>query len=222
MKSAKQPITDNKIAVIDYGMGNLQSIYNAFEAIGEKVSIIDTPAALSDASSIVLPGVGAFGDGMSNLRNSGMLEALNEQVIKRGKPFLGICLGMQFLADCSYENGVHEGLGWISGSVKRIQPEDKRFKVPHMGWNDVEIINNEGVFANIEGNPVFYFVHSYHFEVVGGSAQTVTSTCWHGATITASVQSGNIYGVQFHPEKSQQAGIAVLTNFRELVLKENA
>jgi glutamine amidotransferase len=221
MSSAQEKAEDSRIVMIDYGMGNLQSIYNAFEAIGEKVHITDKPGELASASAIILPGVGAFSDGMRNLRQSGMVDALNEEVGVRGKPYFGICLGMQFLALKSHEDGLHDGLGWIDGVVKRIEPTDKQVKVPHMGWNDVAVVRKDGLFAGLEDNPVFYFVHSYHLEVENGSSHVVTSTCQHGITITASVQKDNIFGVQFHPEKSQQAGLAVLRSFRDMV-KGNA
>lgn len=205
------------IAIVDYGMGNLRSVSNAFEAIGQEVRITHDPCPLKDASAIVLPGVGAFGDGMRNLHTNHMVDALHEEVIVKKKPYLGICLGLQFLAEKSFEHGCHEGLGWINGVVKKISPDSKRFKVPIMGWNDVQIANGNSLFADLEDRPVFYFVHSYCLEVKEASSDIITSTCWHGTTITASVQVENIYAVQFHPEKSQKAGLRLLENFVKII-----
>ena len=201
------------IAVIDYGASNLRSVDNAFKAIGCEVNITCVPADLEKASAIVLPGVGAFGDGMKMLKKLDLIVALNEQVIGYQKPYLGICLGLQFLAEKSLEYGVHEGLGWIDGIVQKIVPESHRFRIPHIGWNEVEMQHNNPLFRNIDAIPVFYFVHSYQLVAKGDSVNVITSTCWHGTTITASVQKNNIYAVQFHPEKSQQNGLNILRNF---------
>ncbi|MBI3087386.1 MAG: imidazole glycerol phosphate synthase subunit HisH [Candidatus Omnitrophica bacterium] len=201
------------IAIVDYGMGNLKSVANAFEAIGSPARLVTRPEELREAAAIVVPGVGAFGDGMRNLRARGFVEALEEEVRRKGKPYLGICLGMQFLADVSFEHGEHAGLGWIRGAVKRLEPDDRRFKVPHMGWNDLRLIRDSALFADLPGEPVFYFVHSYHVEVAPEEAGAVTATCWHGADVTAAVQKEQIFGVQFHPEKSQQVGLHLLKNF---------
>ena len=201
------------IAVIDYGASNLRSVDNAFKAIGCEVNITCVPADLEKASAIVLPGVGAFGDGMKMLKKLDLITALNEQVIGYQKPYLGICLGLQFLAEKSLEYGTHKGLGWIDGIVQKIVTGEHRFRIPHIGWNEVDIQHNNPLFRNIDTTPVFYFVHSYQLVAEGDSVNVITSTCWHGTTITASVQKDNIYAVQFHPEKSQQSGLNVLKNF---------
>ena len=138
------------IAVIDYGAGNLRSVLNAFEAIGREARVVDDPAGLAKASAIVLPGVGAFGDGMARLRRLGLVEALNEQVLNHKKPYLGICLGLQFLAHESFEHGSHEGLGWIGGTVQRIGPQDGRYRVPHIGWNAVQIERSSALFDGLD------------------------------------------------------------------------
>jgi glutamine amidotransferase len=205
------------IAIIDYGAGNLRSVVNAFEAIGQKPRVTGDPGDLAAASAIVLPGVGAFGDGMKTLRQMNMIEALNDQVIGKKKPYLGICLGLHFLAQNSYEHGIHEGLGWIAGSVQRIVPGDDKCRIPHMGWNNIHLQRPCPLFEGLEAEPTFYFVHSYHLVVEEGWSEVVTSTCWHGITITASVQKDNIHAVQFHPEKSQRNGLTVLENFVKLI-----
>jgi len=205
------------IAVVDYGVGNLRSVANALAAIGCPARITGDAADLRAAAAIVLPGVGAFGDGIRNLRERGLVEPLAEEVLGRGKPFLGICLGLQLLARASVEFGPHDGLGWIDAEVREIVPEAEGFKVPHMGWNDVRVLRETPLFAGLGDAPVFYFVHGYHVVVSDASAGVVGSTCWHGLDMVASVQRGNVLGVQFHPEKSQTAGLALLRNFAALI-----
>ncbi len=205
------------IVMVDYGMGNLRSVVNAFEAIGQPVCITSDPGDLKRASAIILPGVGAFGDGMKNLRQRGLIEPLQEEVLEKKKPYLGICLGMQFLAQRSFEDGCHPGLGWIDAEVKKIVPDDSKFRVPHIGWNDVHIEREGKLLEGVGADPVFYFVHSYYVDMAPGQAHIVTSTCWHGVSIAASLECENILGVQFHPEKSQRAGIKLLRNFVDLV-----
>jgi glutamine amidotransferase len=205
------------IAIIDYGAGNLRSVVNAFEAIGQEPRVTRDPADLAGASAIVLPGVGAFGDGMKTLRHLHLVEALNEQVLGHKKPYLGICLGLQFLARESSEHGAHAGLGWIAGSVQKIVPRDNGYRIPHMGWNDIQISRPSPLFEGLEAEPTFYFLHSYHLVVAEEWRQVVTATCWHGTAIIASVQKDNIHAVQFHPEKSQRNGLTVLENFVKLL-----
>ena len=201
------------IALVDYGMGNLRSVANAFEALGERVVITHDPQHLREAVAIILPGVGAFGDGMRRLEELGLVTCLHEEILIKRKPYLGICLGMQFVATESLEDGSHRGFNWIRGTVRRIVSDDPRYKVPHIGWNELTIERPGGLFANVPAQPVFYFVHSYYVDVAAQEAAVVTATCWHGVRITASVQKGHIFGVQFHPEKSQQVGLQVLKNF---------
>lgn len=205
------------IAIIDYGAGNLRSVVNSFAAIGAKTRVVSSPDELGKASAIVLPGVGAFGEGMVRLRQLGLVEALNEQVLTHKKPYLGICLGLQFLAQESFEHGSHQGLGWIGGTVQRIDPQDRRYRVPHIGWNTVQIERPCPLFNGLDEEPVFYFVHSYHLVVKPEALDAVTSSCCHGVTMTASVQKDHILGVQFHPEKSQRNGLKVLENFVRLL-----
>lgn len=205
------------ITIIDYGAGNLRSVVNAFEAIGQSPTVTNNPADLNESSAIVLPGVGAFGDGMSIIHKMNLVEALNEQVLAKQKPFLGICLGMEFLARESYELGNHAGLGWVDGIVERIAPnDDATYRIPHIGWNNLEIVRPSTLFEGLEDSPTFYFLHSYHLVVADSCAEAIKSTCWHGTTITASIEKDNIFAVQFHPEKSQRAGLKLLENFARL------
>lgn len=205
------------IAVIDYGMGNIKSICNAFELLHQEIVIATGPEALRKADAIVLPGVGAFAEGMNNLRERGFLPILEGEIIVKKKPYLGICLGMQFLAEKSHEYGLHQGLGWLPGEVQRIIPVNPTFKIPHMGWNEVSITTEFPLFQGLGAKETFYFVHSYCFVPSPHQPSPIIATCWHGTKISAAVQKGNIFGVQFHPEKSQGAGIKLLQNFTDHV-----
>ncbi len=202
------------IALIDYGAGNLHSVYNALKAAGaEHVAVTDDPALVRGAKRIVLPGVGAFGacrDGLWSI--PGMIEALEDSVRERRVPFLGICVGMQLLADRGLEHGVHEGLGWIPGEVLKIERTDPDIRVPHMGWNDVALTPHHGDHDLIEEGEA-YFLHSYHFAVEDGL--DIAAMTDHGGGIVAAVARDNIVGVQFHPEKSQSYGIDLLRRFLE-------
>jgi imidazole glycerol-phosphate synthase subunit HisH len=201
-----------RVGIIDYGMGNLTSVRNACAAIGADAEILARPQALSEVSHIVLPGVGAFGDGMRNIRDQGWREALEREVRGGGKPFLGICLGMQLLAAQGTEHGDHQGLGWIPGVVLRLPDDGGTVRVPHIGWNDVVPVRHDANYADGFVAPgVFYFVHSYH--LVPADASVVDGWCDYGTRFAASIACGNIRAVQFHPEKSQQAGLKVLRNF---------
>jgi glutamine amidotransferase len=199
------------VGIINYGMGNLRSVANAFESLGCRVEVLNEPEALHCVDRIVLPGVGAFGDGIRNLRSSGWVPMLEERVLRAKMPFLGLCLGMQLLASRGTEHGEWEGLGWIPGVVRRLVPVDASVRVPHIGWNDAEITKTGGLYRDAQGAQTFYFVHSYVFEPV--DAAVVSACCQHGERFTASVECGNIFATQFHPEKSQQCGLAVLRNF---------
>lgn len=204
------------IAVIDYAAGNIRSVCNALGALETEFVLTSNPMDLVDADGVILPGVGAFGHCMATLRESGMVEALNEVVFEGGTPYLGICLGMQFLATVGLEHGEHEGLGWIDGTCAMIEPNDSAYRVPHIGWNDLDIVQETPLFEAIEDELVYYFVHSYHFVPSEDSLKYVSATCQHGGVVAASVQKDNIFGVQFHPEKSQRAGLSLLSNFLKL------
>ncbi len=197
------------IALIDYGAGNLRSVHNALNAAGAtNVTVTADPEVVAKADRIVLPGVGAFRACIEPLRAiSGMETAMREAVFTHGRPFLGICVGMQLLADAGEEFGRHEGLGWIGGTVRRIEPTDDTIKVPHMGWNDVVPARAHALVEPGEA----YFLHSYYFEAA--DAGNVVATTHHGAALTAAVGRDNMLGVQFHPEKSQAYGLATLARF---------
>lgn len=195
------------IQIIDYGMGNLRSVQKAFEFLGFEANITSNSDDIVDASHIVLPGVGAFADAAENLKNSGMQEVMLSE-IEKGKPFIGICLGMQLLFDKSYENGEYDGLGLVPGQVKRF--EVTGLKVPHMGWNDL-IIKDNALFQNDGNDKYVYFVHSYHATDV--PKEYVIGEADYGYKFTAAVQKDNIYGLQFHPEKSGDVGLDMLKRF---------
>jgi glutamine amidotransferase len=207
-----------RAVIIDYGSGNLRSAAKAFaraahdSGFGGAVKVTAEAADLADASHIVLPGVGAFADCMRGLRAvPGMVEALTREVRHRHKPFLGICVGMQLLASRGLEHGVHEGLGWLAGDVKRLEPADRTLKIPHMGWNELTVEQPHPLFAGLSTGDHAYFVHSYHFEPA--DADVVGLTTDYGGRLVAAVVRGNIAGTQFHPEKSQEAGLRLIANF---------
>lgn len=207
------------IAIVEYGMGNVKSVYNAFSLLGQDAEITSNPKKLEEADAIVLPGVGAFSDGMKNLRQRGLLDVLKQEVIDKKKPYLGICLGLEFLAEKSYEGGIHEGFGWIKGVVDRLQPNDPNMKVPHMGWDDTVIQSEKGLLSELK-SPSFYYLHSYYLKVDESEKKFITSVCDYGGNnIVATFQKNNIHAVQFHPEKSQETGIKLLQNFVDEIKK---
>lgn len=200
------------VAVVDYGMGNLHSVRHALGMAGADAIVTSDPAELQKAERIVLPGVGAFGECVANLRKSGILEVLAEEVLTKGKPLLGICLGMQVLASAGEEMGEHGGLGWIPGRVRAFEI-DHGLRVPHVGWNEVNVANEHPVLRRLRKNATFYFVHSYVFETE--LPEHVAATSDYGGRFTCAVAKDNIIATQFHPEKSQQNGLALLESFLE-------
>lgn len=199
-----------KTVIIDYGMGNLRSVYKALLKVGFKdVEVTNSKDRVNKADIIVLPGVGAFKDAMKNLRNLSLIDPIIKG-IKEGKPFMGICLGMQLLFERSYEFGVEEGFSIFRGEVKLLPAS---VKIPHMGWNQVWIRKKDGIFKGIRGGSYFYFVHSYR--VVPEDEDIVASTTDYGEYFVSAIEKENIWAVQFHPEKSQKLGLKVLGNFRE-------
>ena len=194
------------IAIVDYGMGNLRSVQKAFEYLGYDAAITDQSKALENASHIVLPGVGAFRDAIAALKAKD-LDGMIMKEVAEGKPFLGICLGMQMLFDRSLEDGEYEGLGLIGGEVVRF---DTDLKIPHIGWNTLYYNKRTALFDGIDDN-YFYFVHSYHVAKVAN--EDIETTCVYGYEFVASVNRDNVWGVQFHPEKSGDTGLKVLKNF---------
>ena len=205
------------IGIVDYGMGNIQSVLNAFERLGHTVKIVTSGNQLKECTGMVLPGVGAFSKAMENLHKMDLVEPLKDQVAA-GIPILGICLGLQLLADESEEYGSHKGLGLIPGSV-RLLPVKLGYQLPHIGWNEVKITlrQDEGIFKGIKDYSCFYFVHSFMLECDPKFISAVTD---HGCTVTAAVQSGLVFGTQFHPEKSQASGLRLVKNFIERVSLE--
>jgi glutamine amidotransferase len=199
--------------LIDYGSGNLHSAEKALaRAAGGAITVTDDPDIIRKAERIMLPGVGAFAACMEQLESrTGLVEAMTEAVIQRGAPFIGVCVGMQLLATRGLEFGERAGLGWIAGDVKKIEPADRQFKVPHMGWNALSDMATHPLFEDLDTGVHMYFTHSFALDAANG-AEVVAKTD-HGGTFTAAVARGNIAGVQFHPEKSQAAGLKLLSNF---------
>ncbi|MGB9934498.1 MULTISPECIES: imidazole glycerol phosphate synthase subunit HisH [Thermodesulfovibrio] len=201
------------IALVDYGMGNIRSVSKAIEAVGGEVSITQSPEEIRKAKAIVLPGVGAFRDCMSNLTELGLLETVREEILK-GKPYLGICLGMQILFTESEEFGMCKGLDLIKGKVTRFKlPQD--YKIPHMGWNTVIFKKKSKLLSEISNNSYFYFVHSYY--VVPEESNFVGGVTEYGIEFTSMIIYENIFATQFHPEKSQKMGLKLLSNFIQFI-----
>jgi imidazole glycerol-phosphate synthase subunit HisH len=200
----------NRVAIIDYGLCNLDSVRRAFEVLGADPFITAEPDDLPRADRIVLPGVGAFPDAMAALHKTSMAEALQREVLETGVPFLGVCLGMQLLAGRSTELGLTEGLGLVDADVVRFEPADAE-RVPHVGWNEVHPHPSSRLFARIPAGVDFYFVHSYHVRC--RTSESVAATTPYCGEFVSAVEQGNIFGVQFHPEKSQRNGFALLENF---------
>ena len=199
------------LALIDYGAGNLRSVANALAAAGAgDVVVTADPQVVAAADRVVLPGVGAFGASMAALdRIPGMVDAMREAALTRARPFLGVCVGMQLLADAGEELGTHAGLGWIGGTVRRLQPADAQVRVPHMGWNGVVPRGDAAGLAVPAGEA--YFLHSFHFDAADPA--DVRASTEHGGPVVAAVGQGTVLGVQFHPEKSQAYGLAFLRDF---------
>jgi len=205
------------ISILDYGVGNVQAISNIYKRLSIPTRRVSTAKELAEAEKIILPGVGSFDWAMARLDKSGMRNVLDDLVMLKRKPVLGICVGMQMMAKRS-EEGALKGLGWADAEVKKLNgacvTNSCRASLPHMGWNDVEPCSSEGLFSDIGTTGRFYFLHSYHF--VPKEQKTILARTDYGGDFTSSVRVDNIYGVQFHPEKSHQWGIQLLKNFAEL------
>ena len=199
------------IAIIDYGVGNLFSLRSSLKAVNEECIVTNDREQIHDCDRIILPGVGAFGDAMAKLKASGMDAVVKEEAAD-GKKLLGICVGMQMLFEMGCEFGEHEGLGLIKGYVDAMSPRlSEHLDIPHMGWNPLHIVKPDCMlFDGIEENDCMYFVHSY---AAFDCDDAITATCEYGLTVTAAVQSGNVFGTQFHPEKSGEKGLRILKNF---------
>ena len=200
------------IAIIDYDAGNIRSVEKALQFLGQEVKITRDREEILGADKVVLPGVGSFGDAMGKLHQYGLVEVIR-QVAEKKTPFLGICLGLQLLFERSDESPGVEGLGILKGEILRI-PEGEGRKIPHMGWNSLELRNQGRLFAGLSGEPYVYFVHSYYLKA--RDEQIVKATAEYGVTIHASVEQDNIFACQFHPEKSSDTGLKILKNFVEL------
>ena len=206
------------VAIVDYGSGNLRSAAKAFERAAretgtdERVLVTSSPREVAEADRIVLPGVGAFADCRAGLYGvPGMVDALQREVIERGKPFLGICVGMQLMATRGVEYGIHAGLDWIAGDVVRIEPGKDHLKIPHMGWNELRELKPHPLLEGIAARDHAYFVHS--FQLKASQPETVLAITDYGGPITAVVGRDNLAGTQFHPEKSQATGLRLIGNF---------
>ncbi len=199
------------IAIADYGAGNLLSVLNALKHIGASCRVTADAAEIRAADGVILPGVGSFGDAMNSMSKSGLVDAVKAAALC-GKPFLGICLGLQLLFERSEESPGVKGLGILKGEIRRIP--DKGLKVPHMGWNSLDIKNSGGLYRGLAPEPYVYFVHSYY--LAAADASQVSAKTVYGVSIDASVATGSLFGVQFHPEKSGDTGIQMLRNFHEL------
>lgn len=200
------------IALIDYDAGNIKSVEKALQLLGEEVVLTRDRDKLLAADRVILPGVGSFGDAMENLNRFGLVPVIHE-ITDRGTPFLGICLGLQLLFERSEESPGVPGLGILKGEILRI-PEKEGLKIPHMGWNSLELQNNGRLFRGIEGQPYVYFVHSYYLEA--SDEGIVRAAAEYGTRIHASVEQGNVFACQFHPEKSSDVGLTILRNFASI------
>lgn len=193
--------------IIDYGMGNVASVQKALKFLNVECTISNDPQVIKQATALILPGVGAFTQGMHNLHESGLIPILNEEVMERKKPFLGICLGMQLLASVGHESGECAGLGWIKGTVQKM--ENPTLRIPHIGWNTISLHKPSEIIT--QDHVDCYFTHSFHFEVEDPSV--LLATVDYGSTYVAAIEQDNLFAAQFHPEKSQQVGLAMLGNF---------
>jgi imidazole glycerol-phosphate synthase subunit HisH len=200
------------ISIVDYGMGNLRSVQKAFQRVGHEAEITSDPAVVAAAAKVVLPGVGAFEDAMQELKNRGLIEPVLV-AIHSGKPFLGICLGLQLLFDVSCENGTHTGLGVLRGEVVRFDIPAE-YSVPHMGWNQLSIRRRSPLLEGLADGTFVYFVHSYY--VAPTDAQVIAAETDYGGPFCSMIWKDNLYATQFHPEKSQADGLRMLKNFAEL------
>ncbi len=200
------------IAILDYDAGNIKSVEKAVQLLGQEVTITRDRREVLNADKVILPGVGAFGDAMGKIRQYGLYEVIHE-VVEQGTPFLGICLGLQLLFERSEESPGVEGLGILKGEILRI-PETPGLKIPHMGWNSLEFRNNGRLFENLPEESYVYFVHSYYLRAA--DEKIVTAVTEYGTQIHASVEQGNVFACQFHPEKSSDTGLQILKNFTEI------
>ncbi len=199
------------IVIVDYGLGNVRSVAGSLNKLGIESLLSNNPEDIKRAEKLILPGVGAFPDGMKNLKKLGLIEPLHQAVIKEKKPILGICLGAQLMAKESFEFGQHQGLGWINASVVKIDVGNNGLRLPHVGWNDLFQIKADPLWDGISAKSLFYYVHSFHVQC--HNRDIVIGECEYGIRFTACLHQENIYATQFHPEKSQLDGLTLLKNF---------
>ena len=204
-----------KVTIVDYNSGNISSVINSFKEVAQNKVNIEVTSDLNKIKSsdkIILPGQGSFKSCVDALNNiNGLVDTLNEFVINNKKPLLGICVGMQMFADIGYEETETKGLGWISGNVSKIDNQNGKFKLPHIGWNEIEIVKDSKIFENIDSKSHMYFVHSYEF--IPNDKNVVSATTDYASNIVCSVEKENIFGTQFHPEKSDKMGLRIIENF---------
>jgi glutamine amidotransferase len=201
-----------KVCILDYGSGNVKSVFNLLSSITDDVKISNDISIIEKATHLILPGVGAFGASMSKIKKKLPLDIIENEVFRSKKPFLGICVGMQVLAEKGFEFGEYDGLGWLSGNVIKIDSKDK--PLPHIGWNDIQIKHPSPLLHNFDNNQDFYFAHSYAFKTL--SDENILATTNYGEEFISAANKENIFGVQFHPEKSQKAGKMLMLNFLSL------
>ena len=206
------------ITIVDYKSGNISSVINSFNEVAKdkvKIEVTSDINKIKSSDKVVLPGQGSFKscvDGLNNI--SGLIDALNEFAINSQKPLLGICVGLQMFADIGYEETETKGLGWISGKVSKIDNQNGKYKLPHIGWNQINIVKENTIFKNIENNSHMYFVHSYEF--IPNDKNVISATTDYSSNIVCAVEKENIFGTQFHPEKSDKLGLQIIENFIEL------
>jgi glutamine amidotransferase len=198
-----------RVCILDYGSGNTRSVYNLIVQLAQEVKISNCSSDIRDATHIILPGVGAFGAAMSKIRSRIPLDILENEVLNNGKPFLGICVGMQVLAERGFEFSEHTGLGWVQGDIRKL--DSAGLPLPHIGWNDISIVQANGLFSLYQDNPDFYFLHSFCY--ANAAQSDIAAECNYGTTFPCAIIRNNIHGVQFHPEKSQRAGRILISNF---------
>jgi glutamine amidotransferase len=204
----------SNVVIINYGVGNITSVMNALRRLNVSVTVSDTPSDIHEATHLIFPGVGSFQEGMHGIRERGLIPVLQEAVIDRRKPILGICLGMQLFASVGQEYGSCDGLGFLPGVVRMIDTSQSQQRLPHIGWNDVQIRGGHAMTEGFSTTPVFYFVHSYQF--IPEDQSIIAGTCQYGEAVTALIQKDNICGAQFHPEKSNEDGLQIFRNFLTL------
>ncbi len=204
------------IVIIDYGIGNLHSVAKAVENLGAEVKVSSNINDIENADKIILPGVGAFSEGIKNLKGKNLIPILEEQVLIKKKPFLGICLGMQLIAEESSEGGINPGLAWLPFKVKKFESQGNQLKVPHVGWEEINCDETTILLKNVKKSPSVYFVHSFYLAIEDRNRKYVIATCNYGTEFAAAINHKNIFATQFHPEKSQTEGLKILENFINL------